>query len=270
MLSIVRKLILQQVAWSRWIDRLLPSKFSTDVGRAYFAENYLAKLITANSRVYDVGGGRFPAFTRDQKSLRNLQIIGLDLNPAELNAAPPGVYDRVQAADITAFQGEGDADFIVSQMLLEHVRDTSKAFRAFHTILKPGGLALIVVPCRNAAFARLNMFLPQSLKRRLLVFVDPLTEARGAGWPAFYDRCTPGDFRTLAKENGFDVVDLRAFYYSAYFQICFPLHVIWRLWGLVADAAMGEQAAENFCICIRKRSVQLSRNDTALSVDSVA
>jgi hypothetical protein len=64
------------------------------------------------------------------------------------------------------------------------------------------------------------------------------------------------------------VVDLKAFYYSAYFQICFPVHVIWRLWGLVARAAMGEQSAENFCICIRKRPAECSKEATALSVSN--
>jgi SAM-dependent methyltransferase len=252
MTSMARKFLLRQMAWSRWIDRFLPSDFVSDIG-AYFTEQYLSKLITANSKVYDVGGGRFPALTYDQKRLRNLQIVGLDLTPKELNAAPPGIYDRVCAADITTFEGEADADFIVSRMLLEHVRDTGKAFRAFHTILKPGGLALIVVPCRNAIFARLNLLLPQSWKWRLLVLVDPRTEARGAGWPAYYHRCTPRDFRKIAEANGFEVVDLKSFYYSAYFQICFPVYLVWRLWGLVSRVVIGEQAAENFCVCIRKR-----------------
>jgi len=248
--SIFQRLIQQQRSWSRALDRRLPPDISVDA-RAYFQEHYIGRLITPHSRIYDVGGGRFPSIPQSQKQLQDLYVVGLDLNLHELEAAPPGIYDLATAADITDFEGKADADFIVSETVLEHVRDTSKAFHAFRTILKPGGHALIFVPCRNAIFARMNLLLPETWKRRLLSLIYPAT--RGSGWPAYYNRCTPSDFRKLAEDNGFDVVELKPFYFSAYFQFCFPLYFLWRLWVLLARAVMPEQAAETFCMCIRKR-----------------
>jgi SAM-dependent methyltransferase len=248
--AIFRRLIDQQAAWSKALDRHLPADLSINAWN-YFHEDYVGQWITPNSRVYDVGGGRFPAIAQAQKVRQHLHIVGLDLSLEELGLAPPGSYDQTTAADIMTFEGDGDADFIVSGTVLEHVKDTSQAFRAFRSILKPGGHALIFVPSRNAIFARLNRLLPQSWKLRLLALFFPATQ--GSGWPAYYDRCTPSDFRRLAEANGFEVVHLRPFYHSAYFRFCFPLYAAWRLWILVARSLIPEQGAETFCMCIKKR-----------------
>jgi SAM-dependent methyltransferase len=204
--GIFRRLIQQQIAWSKALDRRLPPDLSIDA-RKYFHEQYLGQFIAPRSRVYDVGGGRYPSLTGDQKTVQNLQIFGVDLSTEELAAAPPGVYDHTVAADITRFQGNNDGDSIVCETVIEHVKDTSKAFAAFHTILKPGGLVIMLVPCRTAIFARLNRVLPESWKRYILNAIYPTV--RGQGWPAYYDRCTPSEFRTLATARGFDVVHLR-------------------------------------------------------------
>lgn len=260
MSTTLRGLISLQVAWSRAFDRLLPGDLKTDL-MAYFKQRYLVQLIMPNSRVYEAGGGRYPVITREQKQERNLYIVGLDLNVEELKAAPLGIYDETTVADLMNFQGRGDGDIIVSQMVLEHLEDNGKAFFTFQTILKPGGLALILVPCRNAAFARLNLLLPESLKRWIMLLVDPNSLKAGSGWPAHYDRCTPNGFRRLAEASGFEVVDLKTCYYSGYFEFCFPLYAAWRLWVLLARALMKEQAAETFCICLRK-SAKLTKAAT--------
>ena len=95
-------------------------------------------------------------------------MVGLDIDGKELSAAPDGLYDRTAAADITKYRGQGDADLVICQALLEHVHDTGRALEAIASILKPGGRALIFVPSRNAVYARLNLLLPENLKRRIL------------------------------------------------------------------------------------------------------
>jgi 2-polyprenyl-3-methyl-5-hydroxy-6-metoxy-1,4-benzoquinol methylase len=57
---------------------------------------------------------------------------------------------------------------LLCKAALEHVGDVEQAFAAFASILKPQGLALIWVPSRHAAFARLNMALPEKMKRNIL------------------------------------------------------------------------------------------------------
>lgn len=262
-----RRLIEQQVAWSKALDRRLPPDLSIDA-RKYFHEEYLGRFIAPNSRVYDVGGGRYPSLTRDQKTRQNLHIVGVDLNAEELDAAPAGVYDHTAAADITGFQGNNDSDFIICETVIEHVKDTSQAFRAFHSILRPGGLVIMLVPCRTAIFARLNRLLPEPWKRYILTSIYPTV--RGQGWPAYYDRCTPVEFRKLAAAGGFDVVHLKPFYYSAYFQFCFPFYAPWRLWVWLARTLTPERAAETFCICLRKQPEAVPSEETAVPATGVA
>jgi 2-polyprenyl-6-hydroxyphenyl methylase/3-demethylubiquinone-9 3-methyltransferase len=189
---------------------------------------------------------------RAQKWQLGLRVVGIDIDPAELQAAPAGLYDRTIAADITSFQGDSDADLVICQALLEHVRDTDAALRAIASILKPGGRALLFVPSRNAVYARLNLLLPESLKRRILFSIFPHMR-RDHGFPAFYDRCTPRRFRAMADANGLQTEECRAYFHSDYFRFFSPLHAVWRLWTLAFRAFSGEEAAETFSLVLRKR-----------------
>ena len=73
------------------------------------------------------------------------------------------------------------------------------------------------------------------------------------GFPAYYDRCTPRDFRAMAAQAGLEVVETRCYYRSGYFDWFFPLLLAWRLWMLLAFAVIGrEQAAETFSMALRK------------------
>ena len=145
--------------------------------------------------VVDVGGGKQPLISAEQKHAFGLTVIGFDISAAELGAAPAGRYDECICADITDFRGTAQADIVICQALLEHVTSTERAFRTIGSLLKPGGLALIFAPSRNAVFARLNLLLPQRLKRAILFAVFP--ESRHAqGFVSYYDRCTPRDFES--------------------------------------------------------------------------
>ena len=106
------------------------------------------------------------------------------------------------------------------------------------------------VPSRNAFFARLNLILPPRITKWLLKY-KPGAHG-GDGWVAYYHRCTPKDFRRMAKEAGLEVVRLEPAYISTYFQIFAPLYALWRLWMLAFRAVRGEQAAETFCLELRR------------------
>lgn len=181
----------------------------------------------------------------------------MDIDQGELDRAPTGIYDRTICADIGCFYGAGDADLLICQAVLEHVRDVDGAFASIAGILKPGGRALIFVPSRNALYARLNLLLPQALKKRLLHAVYPKTR-EGQGFPSYYDQCTPRDFRRLAKKHNL-VVEKESYHYiSSYFSFFVPLYALWRLWILGYRALAGEQAAETFCMAFVKPESDLS------------
>lgn len=238
---------------SRAFDKMvIPEKFRIDGNRDFidnFARNYLRQGMT----VFDVGGGKQPYINRETKEKFGLRVVGLDIDARELSLAPPDLYDDIICADITKFVGTETADLLVCQALLEHVSDVSAAFKSISSILGPGGRAVIFVPSRNAIFARLNLLLPEKFKRWILFSVFPQART-DAGFPSYYDRCTPVDFRNLIKTNGLQEIEFRPYYESAYFSFFLPAHVIWRLWMQLFRLAKGDQAAETFCLAFAKES----------------
>ena len=235
---------------SKSFDRLLPADYGVD-GNRDFIDNWITPYLKRGDLVYDIGGGKNPIVSAGTRELFHLRVIGLDIDERELASAPPGAYDESVAADITQYHGKADADLVICQALLEHVKDSQAAIRAIASILKPGGAALIFLPSRNAVFARINLILPENLKRWILYTVFPSTK-RDQGFPAYYDRCTPRDFRRLAAESGLRVEICTAYFRSGYFTFFFPLHFIWRLWILVFRFLAREQAAETFSLALRK------------------
>jgi SAM-dependent methyltransferase len=239
-----------QQSLSKSFDRLLPAEYQVD-GNRDFLDNWIEPYLKLGMVVYDVGGGKNPVIGLDGKRRLSLRLVGLDIDPDELAASPSGVYDERICADITRYRGRADADVVVCQALLEHVKDSQAAIAAIASILKPGGTALIFLPSRNAVFARINLLLPQQLKRKLLHTVFPST-IQDQGFPAYYDHCTPADFRRQAANSGLAVDVCATYFRSSYFTFFFPLHFAWRIWMLIFRFFAREQAAETFSLALRK------------------
>jgi SAM-dependent methyltransferase len=246
-----RRFIDFQTRLSGRFDHLLPEEFRID-GNREFLDKLVPAFVPPRAVVYDVGGGKNPVVAFQRKSELGLRVIGLDIDGGELAAAPVGSYDETVCADITGYQGQGDGDLVICQALLEHVCDSGAALRAISSILKPGGRALIFVPSRNAVYARVNLLLPEALKRKILFAVFPETR-RDHGFRAFYDRCTPVGFAGMAVQHGLLTEHCQPYFQSSYFRFCFPLHAAWRLWMLLFRLFAGRQAAETFTVILRKQ-----------------
>ena len=236
---------------SRRFDLLLPARYRRD-GNTDFMASLLPERLRAGAKVYDVGGGKTPAITHGQKRALNLHVVGVDIDASELARAPEGSYDAIVVADISSHQGAGDGDLVICQGVLEHVRDTAGAFRGLASLLSPAGVALIFVPNRNAPFSILNILLPEGIKRRLLFWIFPGKKV-GSGFPAYYHRCTPRGFRALAAGADLQIVERRLFHRSRYFSFFFPLYLAWRIYLLVAERILGEEAAETFSMVVERR-----------------
>ena len=247
---LIRALIKSQTALSRAFDHLLPLSFRID-GASDFKQHIVPSHLGPALAIYDIGGGARPCVTLEVKQRLGLTVAGIDIGADEFTRAPPGVYDRTIVADITAYRESEVADLVICKSTLEHVHNTEAALAAMASLLRPGGTLLVFTPSRNAMFARLNRLLPERFKRRLLSFFMP-DKADHLGFPAFYDRCTPRNFRRFAAQAGLDVVELRAYYTSTYFSVAFPVYVLWRLWIIASRLVAGEDAAETFVLVARK------------------
>lgn len=250
--SLVRGFIEGNRTLSDRFDGLLSPSYSED-GYQTFLQKILPGLLSRDIRVYDIGGGSLPCLSIEQKREDNITLIGVDIDDGELAQAPAGLYDETICTDIARFRGNSDGDLAVCLASLEHVTDVRGSMCALSTIVKPGGRVALFVPCRNAMFARLNLYLPQKLKKSLLFKIFPETADGHQGFKAYYDSCTPKQMTGLARHYGFDVEMQRCFWMSSYFSFFFPLYVCWRLWTIFARICIGVQAAETFVLVLRRR-----------------
>lgn len=248
--SLLRAFIATQQRWSRVFDRALPARFSID-GASDFKRKVAPAYVLPGMTLCDVGGGKHPFFGLEEKARLNLTVKALDISERELAAAPVDAYDAAVCADICAYRGDSSADLAICQAVLEHVKNTNAAIEGLVSLLKPGGIALVWVPCRNALFARLNMLLPESWKQRVMFTIFPQTQGIH-GFPAYYDRCTPRDYLEMAKANGVQGAIIQSYYMNSYFSFLLPLHVMWRVWQLIARSLVGDQACESFYVVLRK------------------
>ncbi len=246
----IRKLISSQIWLSRHFDELLPDKYTID-GNYDFKTSLVPKYLRKDSIIFDVGGGKNPFLNPDKKKQLSATVIGLDISTEELNQAPKGSYDGIICADIMNYRGNNNADLVLCQALFEHVKDVEKAFKAISSILKPGGSALLFVPNRNSLYARLNLVLPQKIKKFFLDSIYPTTIGN-QGFPAYYNKCTPSEFRALSTQYNLSIIEERHYYISSYFTFFFPLYLVWRFWMTPYIFLRKEEAAETFSMVLRK------------------
>lgn len=220
-----------------------------------FARELVMPFLSPGKKIYDVGGGRNPFLPADEKARLGLRVCGLDLDPAALAQAPPGAYDQTLHVDLCTLKGPADGDFAICRTVLEHVRDPGAALQGIASLLRPGGLAAIFVPCRTAIFARLNLLLPEGPKRRLLTLLRPEDDGLN-GFPAYYIACTRREMRAAATHAGFLVAAERTYFISTYFYFLAPLHALWRSWAALDRALRGEDAAEYLAFLLERPSLQ--------------
>lgn len=251
-MGLLRKFFNLNINLSNSFDRyFLPSIYSVD-GNQDFIHQVVPAHLQSRLKIYDIGGGKQPFIGMSLKSSLNLVVVGVDISQSELDRAPVGAYDSIICADIADIHGNADGDIVICQAVLEHVRDTEAAFRSIASFLKPGGKALIFVPSRNAVFARLNLVLPEGIKKKLLFSIYPQAST-AQGFPSYYQKCTPKDFIVMANNNGLSDLESRFYFSSSYFSFMFPIHLIWRFWIILFKTALGHQAAETFSMILVKK-----------------
>lgn len=250
-MSLLRAFMNANISLSKWFDQqFLPSSFLKD-GNKDFIFEMAPSYLRQGMKIYDVGGGKQPFVGVEKKAALGLTVVGIDISQPELDRAPVGAYDEAVCADIANVHGQADGDLVICQAVLEHVQDTEGAMRSIASLLKPGGKALIFVPSRNAVFARLNILLPENIKRKILYSVYPSARA-AQGFPSFYHKCTPDDFIIMARQNGMSESESRYYYISSYFSFLFPVYLLWRIWVVLFKAVAGHQAAETFSMVLVK------------------
>jgi SAM-dependent methyltransferase len=195
----------------------------------------------------------FPDFFNEDGCNYFITVYGLDIESSELLQAPAGSYDKIVVADLNSYEGNNDANLIICQSVLEHVKNNVNSFKSLNSILAKDGVLLLFLPSRNALFAKLNILLPEKFKMKLLNTINKESEGH-QGFKAYYDKATIKEFKQLAHDNGLQVLDCKAFYMSSYFNIFFPIYFVWKICKFINYKIWGDGAAETFCMAIKKNN----------------
>ncbi len=243
----MRWALAQRTRWSWAFDARLPKVYQVD-GNKDFAYSFAHPTFDRSSLSMTwTGGGKQPLIDGTSKDEMRLRVIGLDIDENELTPTPARYYDETVCADITKHRGRGDVDLPGAAWICQRLWRCDLGDRHDTEARRSGG---DFVPSRNAVFARLNLLLPEGLKK-LLYSIYPESR-RGQGFRSFYDKCTPRQFRQLASERGLEVVGERLYYSSKYFTFLFPLHLLWRCWVIGFRSIAPASAAETFSMALRK------------------
>lgn len=239
-------------------DRLLPLNM-----RRWGYREFLLRVLPASLEpgltLVDVGGGKRPVISEELKHRYKLKLIGIDVSAEELQHAPKDIYDQILVADICKSTPDFEADLVVALAVLEHVVDVEAALKNIAAMLKPGGRALIFVPCRNSIYARLNLLLPENVKKTLLHLFFRRSASQ-QGFKSYYNRCSPAELKEMAVKHGLEVEEELHYFQSAYFSVFLPLHVLYRVLTLLLIKLFGNQSAETFTLILRRSHAEKDTN----------
>lgn len=185
----------------------------------------LISAVSARS-VIEIGGGRSPAFAKDEIESMQVAYTCNDISERELSLSPPWVskahfdVQSPNAGDIEPFAEQ--FDFAFSQMVMEHVANYERAYRNIYRILRPGGVAIAFHPVLYSFPFIVNRLIPEAASEKILKAVFPnRTDTGTPKFPAVYSGCRiSGGVRAHIRNIGFtDVWQIPFFghnYYSRF------------------------------------------------------
>jgi SAM-dependent methyltransferase len=194
----------------------------------------LLRSLPDGAIVLDLGGGRRFIYSKSVQPPERLRVIAVDISADELalnsDVRETCVADVSKGLPLPA----ASVDLILSRALLEHVNGVPAAIEHMAEVLKPGGVALHMVPCRYSLFGMAARLLPFGPLLRLMHFAMPHT--RGiVEFPVVYDHCWPQALERAFREAGFqDVRSEISWACPGYFETVFPLFIFQAAWEWTA------------------------------------
>jgi len=233
------------VRLSRVIDRWFPQFVE--------AKSYKDQLLhcaynVINERgacsVLEVGGIDRPLLQRSE----TIRYDGLDI---EYKPQCENIYDNFFVQSIEK-PVKYKYDMVISMALLEHVRDNDASVTQMYEALKPSGYAIHYLPSKYHPYAIILRLVSPKWQVRLIKTLRPWA-VETTGYPAFFDRSSPMEMRTLFNCKGFQSVETMSFFRANdYFRFFVPLYMGVSLWENICNKFKWEQLCSGFIIIAQK------------------
>jgi SAM-dependent methyltransferase len=186
----------------------------------------LIRALPNDAVVLDLGGGRRCVYAKYVEPPGRVSLVAVDISEEELSLNRD--VSETHVADVAAGlpMATESVDLILSRALLEHVADVSTSIQHMARVLKPGHVALHLVPCRYSLFGTAARILPFGPTVRLLHRVMPWTRGQ-VEFPVYYDHCYPRALENDFRVAGFSEVQLRITWAQpGYFEAAYPLFLL--------------------------------------------
>jgi SAM-dependent methyltransferase len=186
----------------------------------------LIRGLPDGATVLDLGGGRRCVYAESVNPPGRLRMIAVDISEEEL--ALNEDVSEVQVADVAAGlpMATGSVDLILSRALLEHVEGVPASIHHMARVLKPGGIALHLVPGRYSLFGTAARVLPFGPLLQLLHRVMPWTKGQ-IEFEVHYDHCYPEALEKEFRAAGFAGVETWITWAQpGYFEAVYPLFLL--------------------------------------------
>lgn len=232
--TLSRRIIELNVRSSRSTERILRLPTDKTLWRRF--EQSAVESIDAlpdGSKVLDLGGGRRCIYAAAVQPAGRLTLIAVDISPEEL-AANRDVDERV-TADIAMEipVASASVDLVLSRALLEHVDGVPASIKEMARVIKPGGTAMHLVPCRYSLFGIAARVLPFEKLLWLTHKMMPWTRGE-VEFPVRYDRCWPQALEEEFRGAGFSKVEtLITWAQPGYFEAVYPLFLLQAAYEIV-------------------------------------
>jgi SAM-dependent methyltransferase len=213
------------------LSRLTEQRFGLPTDKALWdaferEADALIRALPDGATVLDLGGGRRCVYAGSVCPPGRVKLIAVDISAEELALNNDVAETRVADVSVDLPMDAGSVDLIVSRALLEHVSGVPAAIQHMATVLKPGGVALHLVPGRYSLFGTVARILPFNPLVKLLHAVMPWTRGQ-VEFPVHYDHCYPAALEKGFAAAGFSQVETWITWAQpGYFEATYPLFLL--------------------------------------------
>lgn len=223
----LRGVVDANVRWSRATEKRFRLQSDKTLWQRFESEaDTLIRALPDGATVLDLGGGRRCVYAASVQPAGRLKLIAVDVSAEELEMNSDVAEKRV--ADVAAGlpMPDGSVDLILSRALLEHVQGVPAAIGHMARVLKPGGTALHLVPCRYSLFGLAARILPFGPLIRLVHAVMPWTKGN-VEFPVVYDHCYPQALEREFRAAGFSKIEVWITWAQpGYFEAAYPAFLL--------------------------------------------
>ena len=198
--------------WEKLI-RIYP-EFKTG---GYFFRKYLKNYINSNSIILDAGCGS-GGIISEFKFMPKL-IIGVDINKRLLDKNQ--VVNKKIIANLEHIPLENNSiDIIISEFVLEHLRNPAAVFKEIYRVLKHKGVFIFITPNILNPIIILSKILPHAFHTRLRT---TLLKKEEETHPTYYKINTYRKLSNLGRTTGFHNYKIQRAGNPEYLGFCKPL-----------------------------------------------